>query len=93
LARVFLPDGLGWRPNEQDQLAALGALMRSFGIYRLSDEVDGHWIISLIRNLIGCASYRRLLAKFRPKARQPFHVNGPEKDRQEVYTTGDHRRA
>ena len=28
--------------NEGDQLTILGALMRSFGVYRLSDQVDRH---------------------------------------------------
>ncbi len=35
--------------NERDQLTALGALVCSFGVYRLSDQVDRHWIIPHLR--------------------------------------------
>ena len=35
--------------NEGDQLAVLGAFMGSLGVYRLSDQVDRHWIIPHLR--------------------------------------------
>jgi hypothetical protein len=35
--------------DELYQLAGLGALMRPFGVYRLSDQVDSHWIIPNLR--------------------------------------------
>jgi hypothetical protein len=35
--------------NELDQRATLGALMCPFGVYRLSDQVERHWIIPHLR--------------------------------------------
>jgi hypothetical protein len=35
--------------NEGDQLAVLGAFMGSLGVYRISDQVDGYWIIPHLR--------------------------------------------
>ncbi len=42
--------------NELDQLGALGALMRPFGVYRLSHQVDRHWISPRLK----CAKIRHL---------------------------------
>jgi hypothetical protein len=35
--------------DELDQFARLGALMSPFGVYRLSNQVDGHWIFPHLR--------------------------------------------
>jgi len=60
--------------NERDPRAALGALMRPFGVYRLSDQVDGHWSFPHLKCAIICGRPGRFNDALTSHARQHLSV-------------------